>query len=75
MHNRHPGTGHLMEMLKPNPNLPPRLLVPSQECQALAQTMLDHCEDGPELTAGLRKLLEAKDCFVRQALVDSRKSE
>lgn len=21
--------------------------------------------DGPELTAGLRKLLEAKDCFVR----------
>ena len=24
--------------------------------------------DGPELTAGLRKLLEAKDCFVRAAL-------
>lgn len=26
--------------------------------------------DGPELTAGLRKLLEAKDCFVRQAIKD-----
>jgi len=24
--------------------------------------------DGPELTSGLRKLLEAKDCFVRAAL-------
>lgn len=24
--------------------------------------------DGPELTAGLRKLLEAKDCFVRAAI-------
>lgn len=24
--------------------------------------------DGPEKTAGLRKLLEAKDCFVRAAL-------
>ncbi|MGC4106054.1 MAG: hypothetical protein QM753_06825 [Thermomicrobiales bacterium] len=24
--------------------------------------------DSPELTAGLRKLLEAKDCFVRAAL-------
>lgn len=23
--------------------------------------------DGPELTAGLRKLLEAKDCFIRAA--------
>lgn len=25
-------------------------------------------EDGPELSAGLRKLLEAKDCFVRHAV-------
>jgi hypothetical protein len=24
--------------------------------------------EGPELTAGLRKLLEAKDCFVRASL-------
>lgn len=61
-----------MDMLKPNPNLPPKLLVPSQECEALAITMINHCGDGPELTAGLRKLLEAKDCFVRQALVDSK---
>jgi hypothetical protein len=30
--------------------------------------MISELPDGPELTAGLRKLLEAKDCFVRQAL-------
>lgn len=30
--------------------------------------MVDQLPDGPELTAGLRKLLEAKDCFVRAAL-------
>ncbi len=28
--------------------------------------------DGPELTAGLRKLLEAKDCMVRAALSGGR---
>jgi hypothetical protein len=28
--------------------------------------------DGPELTAGLRKLLEAKDCFVRAAIDKAR---
>lgn len=26
--------------------------------------------DGPELTTGLRKLLEARDCFVRAAITD-----
>jgi hypothetical protein len=30
--------------------------------------MVDDLPDGPELTAGLRKLLEAKDCFVRASL-------
>ncbi|PRY56421.1 hypothetical protein B0I28_10970 [Glycomyces artemisiae] len=30
--------------------------------------MIAALPDGPELTAGLRKLLEAKDCFVRAAL-------
>lgn len=36
----------------------------------LAKTMVDETPDSAELTAGLRKLLEAKDCFVR-ASVDS----
>jgi hypothetical protein len=30
--------------------------------------MISTLPDGPELTAGLRKLLEAKDCFVRAAV-------
>lgn len=34
----------------------------------LANLMLSTLPDGPELTAGLRKLLEAKDCCVRAAL-------
>lgn len=35
----------------------------------LAYSLIRDLPDGPELTAGLRKLLEAKDCFVRQAVI------
>lgn len=34
----------------------------------LASEMDDTLPDGPEKSAGLRKLLEAKDCFVRAKL-------
>ena len=37
-------------------------------CADLAARILDNVDDSAELTAGLRKLLEAKDCFVRAAL-------
>lgn len=40
----------------------------SQACAELAQDMVDSLPPGAELTVGLRKLLEAKDCFVRAAL-------
>ena len=39
--------------------------------QAICEVALDICSKelkGPEMSAGLRKLLEAKDCFVRAAL-------
>jgi hypothetical protein len=49
-------------------HLPPHLQAVSQPCGLLALGMIDALSDGPELTAGLRKLLEAKDCFVRAAL-------
>ena len=68
MDERHPGTTHLVQMLVPNPSLPPRLAAISRDCQGLAVAMIRQLPDGPELTAGLRKLLEAKDCFVRAAL-------
>ena len=36
----------------------------------LANLMEQDLPDGPEKSAGLRKLLEAKDCFVRATLAD-----
>lgn len=50
-------------------HLPPYLAGVSAACQALAHDMVDRLPtDDPETTAGLRKLLEAKDCFVRAAV-------
>jgi hypothetical protein len=45
-----------------------RLQPLAKMCEQLAWNMEDILPDGPEKTAGLRKLLEAKDCFVRAAL-------
>jgi hypothetical protein len=66
--SRHPSTQHGLRMLSPNANLPGDLYEIAVECNALAVSMVQRLPDGPELTAGLRKLLEAKDCFVRAAL-------
>jgi hypothetical protein len=43
----------------------------SRACAALADEMIHTLPAGPELTVGLRKLLEAKDCFVRAAIKDA----
>lgn len=42
----------------------------SEHCCMLAEQIITELPDSAELTAGLRKLLEAKDCFVRAALGD-----
>lgn len=42
----------------------------SQVCHDLAHLMAESLPTGPELSAGLRHLLEAKDAFVRAALPD-----
>jgi len=65
--HRHPGTQHLMRYFAWS-HLPPHLQEKSRACAELAGFMVASLPDGPELTAGLRKLLEAKDCFVRAAL-------
>lgn len=44
------------------------LHVTSALCAGLAERMENMLPDGPEKSAGMRKLLEAKDCFVRSAL-------
>lgn len=48
-------SGHLPEHLRPI----------ADACAELAGQMITSLGDGPERRAGLRKLLEAKDCFVR----------
>jgi hypothetical protein len=49
-------------------HLPEPLQLVSRPCHDLAEAMILALPDSPELTVGLRKLLEAKDCFVRAAL-------
>lgn len=49
-------------------HLPEKLQEVSAPIGILAQKMDQDLPDGPEKSAGLRKLLEAKDCFVRAAL-------
>jgi hypothetical protein len=49
-------------------HLPERLQDVSRPVGELARQMEDALPDGPEKSAGLRKLLEAKDCFVRAKL-------
>ena len=46
-------------------HLPPQLQAVSKPLGDLAQQLDNSLPDGPEKSAGLRKLLEAKDCFVR----------
>jgi len=65
---RHPATTQLLGFFAFE-HLPPFLQAVSSPCHDLAYDVATTLPDGPELTAGLRKLLEAKDAFVRQALV------
>jgi hypothetical protein len=65
---RHPSTQHMIKVLAPNVNLSGNLYDIADQFFTIAVNLLQECQDGPELTAGLRKLLEAKDCFVRAAL-------
>jgi hypothetical protein len=62
----HPSTAAILRHFEFG-HLPAHLQEVSQPFHQLAQEMAGKL-DGPELTAGLRKLLEAKDCFVRAAL-------
>lgn len=49
-------------------HLPPHLQPIVRQCHQVAHLMASDIPSDPELTAGLRKLLEAKDCFVRAAI-------
>jgi hypothetical protein len=49
-------------------HLPEKLQAVSKPLGDLARQMDESLPDGAEKSAGLRKLLEAKDCFVRAKL-------
>lgn len=49
-------------------HLPEKLQPVSKGCAELARDLEALLPECPEKSAGLRKLLEAKDCFVRAAL-------
>ena len=69
LEGRHPATVHLARFFAYD-HLPEPLATISAYSHHLAEAMIRELPDGPELTTGLRKLLEAKDCFVRAALPD-----
>ena len=50
-------------------HLPLQLQEVSKPIYDLAHKMEETLPDGPEKSAGMRKLLEAKDCFVRANIV------
>lgn len=62
----HPATEAILRYFEYE-HLPPHLQAVSKPFAELARNMASLL-DGPELTVGLRKLLEAKDCCVRAAL-------
>ena len=68
--DRHPSTQHFVTLFGYE-QLPPHLREISKECHALFVKMVEMLGDGAELSTGLRKLREAKDCFVTQRVIDS----
>lgn len=62
----HPATAAILQHFTYE-HLPPHLQSVSKPFAELAKVLAQQL-DGPEVTVGLRKLLEAKDCMVRAAL-------
>lgn len=60
---------HVLQFFKYG-HLPEELALISASCAELATLMATRLPQNPELTVGLRKLLEAKDCFVRARITD-----
>lgn len=66
--DRNPSTKHFAPLFAWQ-HLPEHLQRVSQPFADLAVSLLGLVPDGPELSTALRKLLEAKDCAVRAALL------
>lgn len=66
---RHYGTRHFGPIFDYR-HLPDHLQAISKPFHDLAVVAIRALKDGPELTACLRKLREAKDCAVTQRIID-----
>lgn len=69
LENRHPSIQHFGPLFAyGHLNEGPGKVV-SKGMAEVAAFVIGKCPDNPELAAGLRKLLEAKDCGVRATLI------
>jgi hypothetical protein len=67
MRDLHPAEAQILRYFDYS-HLPADLASVARRFEDLAYSMVRDVPSSPEVTAGLRKLLEAKDCFVRAAL-------
>ena len=65
----HPSVAAILQYFEYR-HLPQRLQEVSRPLGELAEHMANTLPQNAELTVGLRKLLEAKDCFVRASLTE-----
>ena len=70
----HPAASNLLKFFEYK-HLPESLQGISKPCADLAWAMFGNVGNNAEFTAGLRKLLEAKDCFVRSRLQHEREKD
>lgn len=64
---RHQATRDIMRWFRSD-HLPEHLVSAPRQAGDLAENMILSLPDSAELTAGLRLLVQAKDCFVRAAV-------
>lgn len=67
--DRHASVAHFAPLFDYD-HLPEDLRGISRRFHELVWNLVAALGDGPELSAALRKILEAKDCAVRQAVLD-----
>lgn len=69
----HPSVQHLLSLFTWD-HLPPALQSIVMPIATLAEAYAETLESGPELSVGLRHLLDAKDALVRQKVIDLREA-
>jgi hypothetical protein len=64
----HPATKEVLRFFGSKHLQPGRKAGVAKRCEQLACEMAEFLPEHPQVTIGLQKLLEAKDCFVRAEL-------